>query len=69
MQNVQNLFWFKRKNYWFFYRVYSLLLSEAKDKVKYVRGHKILTSKQILQILRIALAPAKAVNTSENLLN
>ena len=63
------IFWFKRKNYSFFFRDYSLLLSEAKYKAKYGRGIKILTSKQVLQRLPIALAKVKAANTSENLLN
>ena len=45
------------------------MLSEAKYKAKYGRGIKILTSKQVLQRLPIALAKVKAANTSENLLN
>ena len=47
----------------------SLLLSEAKYKAKHGRSPKILTSKQKLQRLPIALAHVKAGNTSENLLN
>ena len=38
-------------------------------KEKKGRGLKILTPKQVLQILPIALALVKAGNTSENLLN
>ena len=45
------------------------LLSEAKYKVKYGEGLKILTPKQMLQRLPIALTQVKAVNNSENLLN
>ena len=52
-----------------FCRDYSFLLSEAKYKVKYGDGLKILTPKQILQRLPIALGQVKAVNNSENLLN
>ena len=45
------------------------MLSEAKQKAKYGRGLKILSTKQMLQRLPIALAQVKAENTSENLLN
>ena len=48
---------------------YSRILSEAKYKTKYGEGSKILTLKQMLQRLPIALAQVKAGNTSENLLN
>ena len=48
---------------------YSFFLSEAKYKAKYGNSHKILTPKQMLQWLPIALAQLKAGNTSENLLN
>ena len=48
---------------------YSSIMSEAKRKAKSGEGLKILTPKQKLQILPIALAEAKAGNTSENLLN
>ena len=48
---------------------YSKIVSEAKQKTKYREGLKILTPKQMLQILPIALAQVKAGNTSENLLN
>ena len=51
---------------------YSLMMSEAKSKAKQNEtkgtGLKILTPKQMLQRLPIALAQVKAVN-SENLLN
>ena len=58
-----------RKKILIFFRDYSFLLSEAKYKAKYGRGLKILTSKQMLQRLPIALAQVKAGDTSENLLN
>ena len=48
---------------------YSRNVSEAKYQTKYGEGLKILTPKQILQRLPIALAQVKAGNTSENLLN
>ena len=51
------------------FRDYFLLLSEAKYKVKYGRGLKILTPKKRLQRLSIALAQVKANNTYENLLD
>ena len=45
------------------------MLSEAKYKAKYVEGLKILTPKQMLQRLPIALAQVKAGNNSEKLCN
>ena len=45
------------------------MLYEAKYTVKHGKGLKILTPKQILQRLSIALAQVKAGNTSENFLN
>ena len=45
------------------------MLSEAKYKAKYVERLKILTPKQMLQRLPIALAQVKAVNNSEKLWN
>ena len=47
----------------------SRIVSEAKYKTKYGEGLKILTPKQMLQRLPIALARVKEVNTSETLLN
>ena len=57
-----------------FYDDYSLMLSKAKTKPKQNNtttgtGLKILTSKQMLQRLPIALAQVKAGNNSQNLLN
>ena len=48
---------------------YSSIVSEAKYKTKYAEGLKILTPKQMLQILPIALAQVKSSKISENLLN
>ena len=45
------------------------MVSEAKYKSIYEEGLKILTPKQMLRRLPIALAQVKAGNTSENLLN
>ena len=56
-----------------FYDDYSLMMSEAKAKAKAKAtkgtGLKILTPKQMLQRLSIALAQVKAGNNSEILLN
>ena len=55
------------------YDDYSLMMSEAKTKVKQndTKGTrlKILTPKQMIQRLPIALAQVKAGNNSENLSN
>ena len=48
---------------------YSSIASKAKHKVKRGKGLKILSPKQMLQRLPIALAQVKAGNTSANLLN
>ena len=57
-----------------FYNDYSLMMSEAKTKWKQNnttkgKGLKILTPKQMLQRLPIALAQVKSGNDSQNLLN
>ena len=54
-----------------FYDDYSSMMSEAKTKAKATKGTglKILTPKQMLQRLPIALAQVKAGNNSESLLN
>ena len=52
-----------------FYDDYSLIMSEAKIKAAKGISIKILTPKQMLQRLPIALAQIKAGNNSENLLN
>ena len=48
---------------------YSKIVSDAKYKTKYGEGLKILTLKQMLQRLPIALAQVKGGTTSENVLN
>ena len=45
------------------------LISEAKYKVKYQERLKILTAKQIIQRLPIALVQIKRGNTSQSLVN
>ena len=52
-----------------FFDDYSLMVSKAKLKATKGKGLKILTSRQMLQRLPIALAQVKAGNDSENLLN
>ena len=54
-----------------FYDDYSLMMPEAKYKARATKGKglKILTPKQMLQRLPIALAQVKAGNNPENLLN
>ena len=51
------------------YDGYSSMMSEAKLKATKGTGLKILTPKQMLQRLPIALAQVKAGNNSENLLS
>ena len=48
---------------------YSTMMSEAKNKATKRTGLKILTTKQMLQRLPIALAQVKAGIKSESLLN
>ena len=52
-----------------FFDDYSSVVSEAKSKATKGAGLKILTPKQMLQRLPIALAQVKAGNNSEILLN
>ena len=52
-----------------FYNDYTRMASQAKYKSIHVEGLKILTPKQMLQRLPIALAQVKTGNTFENLLN
>ena len=69
IKNISNIFDLREKIIGFF-RDYSFLLSEAKYKAKQEGiGLKILTPKQMLQRLPIALAQVKAVNNSQSLLN
>ena len=52
-----------------FYDDYSLMMSEAKTKATRGTGLRILTPKQMLQRLAIALAQGKAGNNSEDFIN
>ena len=52
-----------------FYDDYSLMMSQAKYRATKGTGLKILTPKQMLQRLPIALAQVKAGNNSESFLN
>ena len=52
-----------------FFDHYSSMVSEVKLKVTKGIGLKILTRKQMLQRLPIALAQVKAINNSQSLLN
>ena len=58
-----------RNNVIKFYDDYSSTASEAKHKATKGAGLKILTPKQMLQRLPIALGQVKACNNSDNLLN
>ena len=49
-----------------FYDDYYLIMSESKSKATRGKGLKILTPKQMLQILPIALAQVNAGNNSES---
>ena len=61
---------YKAKNEAFkFYDNYSSIMSEAIYRATKGTGLKILTPKQMLQRLPIALAQVKAGNNSESLLN
>ena len=68
IENMKNLYK-SREKIIKLYNDYSKITSEAQYKAKYREGLKILTSKQMLQRLAIALAQVKACNNSENLLN
>ena len=52
-----------------FFDDYSSMMSETKNKATKGTGLKVLTPKQILQRLPIALSQVKAGNNSKNLLN
>ena len=68
MYNIEMLY-NARNNAVKFYDDYSWMVSEAKHKATKGTGLKILTPKQMLQRLQIALAQLKPGNNSENLLN
>ena len=68
MYNIETLY--KARNEAIkFYDDYCLVMSEAKIKAAKGTRLKILTPKQMLQRLPIALAQVKAGNNSESLLN
>ena len=69
IRNITTFFDLREKIIDFCRDLFFFLLSEAKYKVKYGEGLKILTPKQMLQRLPIALTQVTAVNNSENLLN
>ena len=52
-----------------FVQNYDSIIPETKRKATEGKGLKILTPKQMLQILIIALAQVKAGNNSESLIN
>ena len=56
-------------NAWNTFHGYSSMLYETKYRATTVKGLKILTPKQVLQRLPIALAQIKAGNNSKSLLN
>ena len=68
IENMKNLYK-SREKIIKLYNDYGKITSEAQYKAKYSEGLKILTSKQMLQRLAIALAQVKACNNSEHLLN
>ena len=63
------MFYKARKEIFKFFDDYSSMVSEAKIKATKGTELKILTPKQMLQRLPIALAQVKAGNNSESLLN
>ena len=63
------MFYKARKEAIKFFDDYSSMVSEAKNKATKGTGLKILTPKQMLQRLPIALPQVKAGNNSESLLN
>ena len=68
MKNIKN-FYNSKENVVKLYNNYAKIISEAMYKSKHGTGLKILTPKQMLQRLPIALAQVKAGNNSESLLN
>ena len=68
LYNIE-IFYKARKEAIKFYNGYSLMMSEVKTKATKGKGRKILTPKQMLQRLPIALAQVKAGINLERLLN
>ena len=72
IKNVKNLYDSRQKFFDLFNnysKIRSKTLYKSKQNETEGKGLKILTPKQMLQRLPIALAQVKAVNNSENLLN
>ena len=65
MRKKKYKFYNGREKVLIFYNVYTRMESEAKYKSILGEGLKILTPKQIIQRLPIALSQVKSVNTSE----
>ena len=68
MKNIK-LFYKSRKAVIKLFNYHSSIVSEAKYKSIHGERLKVLTPKQMLQRLQIALAQVKVGNTSENILN
>ena len=68
MKNIKN-FYNSKENVVKIYNNYAKIISEAMYKSKHGTGLKILTPKQMLQRLPIAVAQVKTCNNSESLLN
>ena len=68
MKNIKN-FYNSKENVVKLYNNYAKIISEAMCKSKHGTGLKILTPKQMLQRLPIAVAQGKTCNNSESLLN
>ena len=68
MKNIKN-FYNSKENVVKLYNDYAKIISEAMYKSKHGTGLKILTPKQMLQRLPIAVAQVKTCNNSESLLN
>ena len=69
IKNIKNLYNSRDKVIKSYKLYYAKIISEAIYKTKQGTGLKILTPKQMLQRLPIALVQVKAGNNSENLLN
>ena len=68
MKNIKN-FYNSKENVVKLYNNYAKIISEAMYKSKHGTGLKLLTPKQMLQRLPIAVAQVKTCNNSESLLN
>ena len=68
MKNIKKLY-NRREKVIKFYNDHTRIVSEVKYKSIHGEGLKILTTKQMLQRLSIALSQVKAGNKSEKILN